>query len=240
MALSQQRIAAPAVRIRIGKQDRVAIFGTTGSGKSYRAMHLLAGYPRVAVLDPKFDFDLPGAVEVGRYDPKLKKQVFRPYEKRPINEQTEDFLDQLWQYRLPGIVYADEVNDLSSGPRSFSPAWNRIIRQGRRLGVCAWSASQRPTDVPSTIFTESQHFFIFALAWENDRKKVESFTGDDVARLVDGLQEFECVYYDKRTRTGRVLPPAIPSVVTAGGPIAPTHANRPGGLAGWFDRLTQR
>lgn len=222
--------------IRIRDSDRVAIFGTTGSGKSYRATRLLATYPRVAVIDPKFEFELPGAEIVSRYDPKLARQIFRPYADAPIWEQTEPFLEDLWRARLPGVVYADEVNDLSRSSRAINPVWNRIIRQGRSAGVCAWSASQRPVDVPSTIFTEAQHFFVFALGWENDRRKIESFTADGVGRLIEQLGAYECVYYNVARRRAIVLPPAIATAIVPVVRPDRTPTRPPGFWAGLFRR----
>jgi hypothetical protein len=224
-------VTTPAIRIR--DSDRLALFGSTGSGKTYRAIRFLAQHPRWAAIDPKFDLSIPGAEIVKHYNPKLPRQIFRPYGDTPIHEQTERFLWELWRHRLPGVVYADEVNDLSKSPRSISPMWNRIIRQGRGLGVCAWSASQRPVDVPSTVFTESQHFFVFALAWENDREKVESFTTDGVARLVEGLGEFQCVYYSAKSRRAIVLPRAVATQIVN---VTRPERARPGLFAKFFAR----
>lgn len=226
-------VAMAAPQIRIKDSDRLAFFGSTGSGKTYRATRMLANHPRVAVIDPKFDLHLPGAKVVHKYDPKLPRQVFRPYGNTPIYEQTEQYLYDLWRHRLPGVVYADEVNDLSRSARSISPMWNRITRQGRSLGVCAWAASQRPVDVPSTVFTESQHFFVFALAWENDRQKVESFTTDGIASQVERLGAYECVYYSARTRQALVLPRTVATQII---PVARPEPARPSLFSRWFSQ----
>lgn len=232
--VAPQGIAAPSaarLAVKIGRRDRVLFLGTTGAGKSFLAGHMVANAPVITVIDPKWEFDLPGAKYVKHYDPRIARQVFRPPMVRPIHEETEEFLDDFWRHRKAGIIYADEVNDLQKGPRAASPAWNRIIRQGRSWSVCAWSASQRPSDVASVVYTESQHFFVFALGWEEDRKKVQSFTGDGVAAAVDRLGEYQCVYYDKRRRLWDVLPPTITHV---GSTVVEQPRQAQGG---WFSRI---
>jgi hypothetical protein len=69
--------------------------------------------------------------------------------------------------------------------------------------------SQRPKDVPSAIFTESEHFFIFRLTFEADRDKVASFTSDAIGERIAKLRGHECVYYNVLTDETRWLAPEL-------------------------------
>jgi hypothetical protein len=57
-----------------------------------------------------------------------------------------------------------------------------LVRLGRQRGFGTWFASQRPKDVPSLFFTESEHWLIFDLLTQDDRDKVAGYAGDEVRK----------------------------------------------------------
>jgi hypothetical protein len=95
------------------------------------------------------------------------------------------------------VVYVDEMTLVNEGyGYRLHPMLGRIIRTGRETNVSAWVGSQRPKDIPSAVFTEAEHFFIFQLNWADDRKKVVSFTSDKIGPVLSSLKAHEFVYYN--------------------------------------------
>jgi hypothetical protein len=59
--------------------------------------------------------------------------------------------------------------------------------------------SQRPKKIPSEVYTESEHFFVFKLRYKPDRQRVVEATSDAVGALIDTLQGHEFVYFNAET-----------------------------------------
>jgi hypothetical protein len=113
-------------------------------------------------------------------------------------------LDDTWSHPMRRalakknvVVYVDEMTLINEGyGYRLHPVLGRIIRTGRETNVSAWIGSQRPKDIPSAVFTEAEHFFVFQLNWDDDRKKVVSFTSSKIRPVLDSLRAHEFVYYN--------------------------------------------
>lgn len=165
----------------IKRSDRCLFLGRTGSGKTTLADTLIRslGY-RVVVIDPKHAWEFPGYKLVEAYDPDphILRQVFRPHDdERREWSDSDVFLQAVWAYRIPTIVYVDEITKLTSRQRTL-PILADIVRLGRQVGIGSWFASQRPRDCPSLFFTEAEHWMVFDLRNEDDRKRVAGFLGN--------------------------------------------------------------
>lgn len=179
----------------IGADERVFFVGRTGSGKTTLADRLIRslGY-RTAVIDPKHRWEFPGYKLVTGYepDPRLVRQVFRP---RAGDEDgwfdTEAYLQQIWSYDVPTVVYIDELTAVTT-PRNTVPTLADFVRLGRQRKFGTWYASQRPKDVPSLFFTEADHWFMFDLRYEGDREKCVGFLGE---RVGERITEKYAFYY---------------------------------------------
>jgi hypothetical protein len=141
------------------------------------------GY-RTIVVDPKHSFDFPGYTVVTHYDPSphTRRQVFRP--RNDADEGWADlvsFLTDVWEYDVPSVVYIDELTSVTT-PRKAPRVLATLVRLGRQRGFGTWFASQRPKDVPSLFFTESEHWLIFDLLTQDDRDKVAGYAGDEVRK----------------------------------------------------------
>jgi len=97
------------------------------------------------------------------------------------------------------MLYVDELV-LVTPPRSILPQLGRAIKTGRELGIATWMGSQRPKEIPSPVFTETEHFFVFRLKYQADKNKVAEFTTDEMHEYMDALKgkarKHDCIYYD--------------------------------------------
>jgi hypothetical protein len=169
--------------VLIKKSDRVFFGGRTGSGKTTLADRLIRklGY-RTVVVDPKHSWDFPGYKRVTTYDyhPETKLQVFRPLDDADEGwADLVEFLTDVWGYDVPTVVYIDELTSVTT-PRKAPRVLATLVRLGRQRGFGVWFGSQRPKDVPSLFFTESEHWCVFDLLTKDDRDKVAGYMGDKV------------------------------------------------------------
>jgi ABC-type dipeptide/oligopeptide/nickel transport system ATPase component len=187
------------VQIVIRSDQRVCFFGRTGSGKTTLAVRILqASGARWAILDAKHGVSVPGVPVVSTYASRLPQQIIR------IPEAAETYAAIYWDYqvrrilraRKPAIIYIDELTLVNPSTRVLSRSIGRAIRTGRSQQIAVWCGSQRPTDIPSAVFTESEHFFVFQLTYARDREKVASFTGDAALPAIEGLRGHDFVYYN--------------------------------------------
>jgi DNA helicase HerA-like ATPase len=172
-----------------------------GSGKTTLATTLLRGVRRWAILDPKHTIRIEGVKIRGTFAKRDARQIIRaPF---PAEDYETPLLAAYHDRNR--VVYVDETTLVNTAGSRLSPALGRVIRTGRELGVGCWLGSQRPKDIPSAVFTEAEHFFVFQLTWEEDRKKVGAFTTDKVLDLIGTLRGHEFVYYNVLTNTVKKL-----------------------------------
>jgi DNA helicase HerA-like ATPase len=187
------------VSIRVKPSERACFFGRTGSGKTTLATRLLlesAATVRWVILDSKQQIDLPGVPVNRTFKPKQPRQIIRV----PDIEGAEVALWQLHILRIwtakNRVIYVDELLDVIPTARRLGPGLGRAIRTGRSRGVGVWAGSQRPSDIPSQVFTESEHFFNFQLSFARDREKIASFTDDSLLPFLEGNRGHDLVYYN--------------------------------------------
>lgn len=172
---------------RIRADERVIFVGRTGSGKTTLADKLIRflGY-RTVVIDPKHRWEFPGYKLVQRYDPSAStiRQVFRPRddEQEDWRDATE-FLESVWGYGIPTVVYIDELTRLST-PRRTPSILADFVRLGRQAGMGTWYASQRPKDCPSLFLSEADYWYMFDLRYVADREKCVGFLGENVIERI--------------------------------------------------------
>lgn len=185
----------PRSPLQIATTDRACFFGATGSGKTTLALTLLRGVRSWVVLDAKHRIRVDGVPIVTAFDPRLSRQIIRaPF-------PAEDWDTPLMQAWMRGgiVVYSDETTLINPKGAFLSPALGRVIRTGRELGVGAWMGSQRPKKIPSEVYTEAEHFFIFQLRYKPDRQRVIEATSDAVGVAIDSLKGHEFVYFNAET-----------------------------------------
>jgi hypothetical protein len=204
--------------------DRIAIFGQTGTGKTILAHYIFRtvkvrlpsdkrpeGQWRLCidVTDSIFDdalafydplnipWDLSSSL---RYVPNMSS-----------TESEQDFNDLYLGIMAHGDVWVwlDEANEVSSAHKTI-PGLRQVLLQGRKFQIGHCAVTPRPVDISRSIFTQSQHLFIFPLTDNDDRTRVAKNIGlepDELEEVMATMPDFGFLWYDVRSRTLLELPP---------------------------------
>jgi hypothetical protein len=165
----------------IAANTRVALVGTTNSGKSYLARYLLKDCQRLIVANPK---GLPEVPKEFKLIPWAKgyKLLERGEPARvhlPPQTSAADWeaaFDAI--FRLRGVIfYLDELYGV--GPPTGSIGLNKLYTQGRALNIGVWASFQRPTRVPLFTLSEASWVFTFRLRLKVDRERMAEICGLD-------------------------------------------------------------
>jgi DNA helicase HerA-like ATPase len=168
-----------AEKFRLPRTDEhTAILGCTGSGKTTLAAWVLSKAPfdqmPYVCIDYKNDDLLAKIARLKEIDiddsipEKPGLYVIRPLPSD--GEKMEQWLWKIWEKGATGL-YIDEAYLLPN-----KDAIKNILAQGRSLRIPVIAASQRPVDVPRSIFTEASHIAVFRLNDDRDKKTVREFT----------------------------------------------------------------
>lgn len=213
--LEIEAIAPPLVGER--GADRMAIFGRSGSGKTYLARSILAvygaseRYPRshrgyLVIVDPNGNFEWPGAFEA------TKPEEIEPTRKRPVviyrpsAELQEDPLAWNQVFRIlflldhPVMVYIDELSAVDPLMQMRRvPGGNYFqfyLKRGRALGKGLIATTQSPSSIDLNIIRQSEYFAAFDLPFPEDRERVAAVMG----RYTTEVRNGEVIEVDLRDR----------------------------------------
>lgn len=166
--------------IKILPGEHVAIMGTTGSGKSVLARHLLSTLKRAVIIDPKFEWKAEGwkrKLALPRFEKEFNLIWRPPQISKAVDMRLADLLDRaLKKGKL--TIYVDELQSLTDFFPQATRVLTEIIRTGRSRQVAVWNAMQRPAWVPRWFLSESRHKFVFTLLDKADRKRAGDLIGD--------------------------------------------------------------
>lgn len=191
--------------------QRVAVVGRTGSGKTVKACWLLslAEYDKqpFIIVDYKRDkliADIP-AIELGLHE-RLPKQpgvyVVRP-DPRGDEKEIEAWMWKVWERERIGLFF-DEMYLLPQQSR----AYRAIQTQGRSKRIPTISLSQRPFWVPKFTLSEADYYSLFWLQHVDDRKSVNGFVPSNIAHTK--LDEYHSHWYDLKQDHVFIIKP-VPS-----------------------------
>jgi DNA helicase HerA-like ATPase len=190
--------------------EHLAVLGCTGSGKTTLASWCLSKAPfdmmPYIAIDYKGD-DLLGQIERLREIGLHEKIPSKPglYVIRPLpsdKDRVEDWLWKVWSKGETGL-YIDEAYLLPD-----KDAIQNILAQGRSLRIPVIAASQRPVNVPRSIFSEAAHIAVFRLNDRKDKQRVGEFTPPGMTE--NRLPDFHSWWYNvKRDTTFRLKPVPI-------------------------------
>lgn len=197
--------------LKILSSDRIFICGMTGSGKSKLMKTLARKLHHVVIVDYKHEIKIVGFSVVKNYAGfllvakrrKFVKVIFRPV--GTVEEQDRE-LSKLEKYIFEKgrhFIFYDDLRIREKQLMKPPQTLDDIIRMGRSRLVGLGVSHQRPSMLSQTFISEAQHLFVFKLALEVDRKKIEGVIGSDNAELLEKVsyEDHEFLYYNTRTRT---------------------------------------
>lgn len=198
--------------------------GGTGTGKSTVAGEFLPRRKQVVVcvskgMDEIFD---------GPYYKDYKTiQTWRPGREtrvllRPANQKTlrqtrdhkhnvfAEMFDNILLQRGNWCVDVDETHYMSK-TLGLRDEITDMLEQGRSAGISMWNNTQRPADIPLSIYVNSSHAFLFQAQEDYDLQRLANLgnrhtNAKEMRANLDALDSFdthELVYLD---RTGRIPP----------------------------------
>ena len=196
----------------IKDSEHVFICGGTGSGKSALADVYSAGMRETVIkvdikndtfarrrkgepvwrgLVENEDFEVVESLE-GVYNSEFKKIIYVP----PHNEQEPEVYDELCKYvydQCDTRLWVDETMLFCQSPTSY-PYWLRAIAvSGRSRSSTLMCCSQRPVAIPAILIANAQHFFVFRMNNDQDRKKMADVTG--CTKFLEPPKKYEFWYY---------------------------------------------
>ena len=181
---------------RIRSNDRVALVGKTGSGKTYMARHLLAGLNRFVAFDPKGTIGLaegPDSWNVEPWSGAGYKKLQQGKNARLVvpGPGPDDDPFAYWMPFLRAIfelgnitLYIDEMYAVNRPGTFPSAELMALYTRGRELGIGVFAATQRPTLVPLVMLSECEWLFTFRLLLEQDRKRMAEICGPAVLNAI--------------------------------------------------------
>lgn len=200
--------------------DRAFVGGPTGSGKSLVGKWLVRRIETAPAIiydtkrEPEF-LTLPKArlvTEWDRIDEAIEDGVteyviFRPDRYIATNPaKLDEFLmEHLERFPRIGAVL-DEGYRFHNNGRA-GPGLTSLMTEGRSNGITAIVMSQRPAWISLFVLTEAQHFYLFDLAHDDDKKRI--------GKVIPGYEdlpdppEFHFYYYSRKTKMPPVLMPPI-------------------------------
>jgi hypothetical protein len=225
----------PEIRLN----DRIAIFGGTGTGKSILAQILFRSLPvewHKVIIDVTDSVIEPTAYTF--YDPQ-KVPWDKAYNLRfvpDINSNLDEQINDLYLscfYHGACWIWMDEVNEVSTAHRTPF-GMRKVLLQGRKAYVGHAACTPRPADISKSIVTQSQYLITFALVDFDDRQRMARYMGmtsDEFDVALNELGEHDYLFYDVANRNlWRV--PAIPDEIVESilnPPAEPVEIPKPDG-----------
>ena len=203
----------PEIRLN----DRVAVFGGTGSGKSILAQVMYRSLPTKwwkLIIDITDSVIEPTALTF--YDPK-DIPWDKAYNLRFVPDIDIDLEEQINELYLNvfyhGVcwVWLDEANEVTTAHHTAF-GLRKVLLQGRKAYVGHLSCTPRPADISKSIVTQAQYLITFALVDFDDRIRVARYIGmtpDEFDEHIRGLGEHEYLFYDVAYRSLYQVP-AVP------------------------------
>ncbi len=215
-SIDDTSLELPEIRLN----DRVAIFGGTGSGKSILAQVMFRSLPVEwwkLIIDITDSIIEPTALTF--YDPteipwdKAYNLRFVPDIDLDLEEQINALYLNIF-YHGACWVWLDEANEITTAHHTAF-GLRKVLLQGRKAYVGHLSCTPRPADISKSIVTQSQYLITFALVDYDDRIRVARYIGmtaDEFDSEISQLQEHEYLLYDVAYRNLYRVP-AIPAEV---------------------------
>jgi len=181
----------------MNKPDNTVIIGKTGSGKTVRALNLIADRDRVIIFDTLGHDYTDGVVF---YDLAALKTFWATVYRgsfrliyRPLQEQPE--FEEICElaYKCGDLTLVAEELDIFAQPQRMTLAFQQMIKRGRHKDIRFIGITQRPFGIDRTITSQANHIFIFKTDEPRDVKYLCELLGDDIKEMLEGLEPYEYI-----------------------------------------------
>lgn len=169
--------------------QRGAVVGMTGSGKTEFMRYACRRFENVLVIDVKGTIRWPGYAVHTRLRDVVRDDVNPRVIYRPIHDELidDDAIDGFFQYayeRGSTFVGVDEVFGVTNEGREIPKHYHAILTRGRERNIGCISGTQRPKGIPMSVFSESEWIYTFRLKLAGDRERIQEVTGIDEDLIV--------------------------------------------------------
>lgn len=196
------KFVRPAAHFRLPtNQQRVAIMGRTGSGKTQFGAWLLSQAPfdiqPYVIVDYKGDDllnSIDRAVEIGLNEVPTQPGLYIVHPENGTARGEEEVEAWLWKVKTRGRtgLYFDEAYMLPN--TRGQGALSAILTQGRSLRIPVIALTQRPAFIQRFVFTEADFMSIFHLQHHKDIKTIGEFTSPEA--VGERLADYHSRWYD--------------------------------------------
>jgi len=206
---------------RLPRDDqRVAVIGRTGSGKTVQGAWLLEQSSFMKV--PRVIVDYKGDTLFGSID-RIEEIGFNTVPKhgglyiiRPLihdEASMEAWLWKVWERESVGL-YFDEAFMLPNSGFGRRGALQAILTQGRSKTIPVISLVQRPSMISLFVFSEADYYSVFHLNRESDQKTVREMAQKLDPRKLPALKPYHSRWYDVgNDKLFSMLPAPKPEVI---------------------------
>lgn len=205
-------------KVVIQSNDRVAVVGKTGSGKTYLVKNLIwERFNSVIFYDWKWqhykELNAPVVhtiedVEDALNDPQMaNKFVYAP--KRKGLDVWNRLCYLAWEETNIHLI-ADELKGVyqqNGWVAGITDYHENIMTRGRQRGVGMTNVSQRPKGIPLETMSEAEHLFVFKLNLRDDRNRIGEIVGSEHQEQARTLSGHEFMYYNTEMDSPKVCPP---------------------------------
>lgn len=187
----------------MGPDDRGVLIGKTGGGKTTLARFLIEDpiKPYSVVWNPK------NAPSIAKWKEEQLTSLQRVKESdahriiyTPAPDLAED-ADNQWEFfywiyeRRHTRLYIDEATSIKWHGGQVPKPLVAVLNRGRERGVSTLTATQRPSQIPMNVLSESEHYYIFKVLLPQDRQRIEAVTGLSVEEQ-DDLKDYQFYYFN--------------------------------------------
>ncbi|MFA7638013.1 MAG: hypothetical protein WCY02_01760 [Parvibaculum sp.] len=209
--------------------ELIQIFGRRGSGKSTLTKGLLKGRPKVVVFDPRAEYGALRGFTAAYTRTDVLKAMKRGWARGfhiayvPEAGQEIEALHKLtsicWAAQSPyeegrdprKLTLVIEEADLSYPvtrlPSHFS-GMQRVVNQGRHVGIECIAVSQRPAQISATYRANVATSYLFALAADVDRQEMLRLIGRDYADRLRSLPPYRALVHENGQVSGIEVRPS--------------------------------
>jgi hypothetical protein len=188
----------------------MSIYGKKGSGKSVMANWWIKQFKRVIIYDTMSCFDNEDFI----YVYSLKK--FEKLVKEIINQELIEFkiclrllpddferVNKILYFSIRDIVYViDEIQAYASA-RSIPYYFNLLITTGRHKRISIITITQRPSNIPNTILSNTDYLIIFETNLKRDLDIFATFKYCSVEKI-QTLQDYEFYFIDLKHKKASI------------------------------------